>query len=856
MKSENLDQALTDLREQRPSDEEVRSAAKRVFRNVFDSAYLPERVERIKGCADFQALIPAYLDKSLSAARVSLLKDHVNECVDCRRALREAKSGEQTVLSFAPQKKRRSLMPWAFGAALAAGTAIGITGAFNGLLPGQHVVEATVSQVKGTLYTVSGLGTSLVKATSVIRNAEELRTGKGSGAIFQLVNGAEIEMGERSNVSITRTWRGTEVDVESGRVIVRADKAKKSFRVSAGDLLIPADNSIFAVNRGIKGARVSFAKGQANVKNGAQYKLVQAGYQESDSGYRLVNASLNEEFAWSQNPDTYLALLKEFATLQKQIQNLPSQGLRFSSDLAKYLPANTHFYAAIPNVGGTITEAKRLFDQRLAESEVLRNWWEHQSFSKNGELDRALTQIGAISQYLGDEIVLSMGSSAGRSDARPVFLAKVKQSGLKEYLQHNIPPGADVRFLDSAVAPAPAGKNSLFVSLDDNLVIASPDLPAIQAVMAATTSPVGGGFLDTPFYQRVGQSYANGVGYLLAIDMEQIVPKSVNKPKDVPPGLNNMQYLVLERRDANNDTENRATLSFSGNREGVASWLAAPGPMGSLDFVSPEANFAVSAVIKTPLTVVRELVDYSTKNDPNAIQSMADLESHLGVKVEEDIAAPIGGNATFAIDGPLVPIPSWKVAIEVNDSERLQNTIRTLVDHFNQQFGNEKGRLQLSSDQVESRTFYQMKNDKTPNVSVYYTYVDGYLLAGANETLLLQSIQNREAGITLASSSAFRSQMPSDSFTNFSAIVYHNAGKSLASAADQLKSTGKKGGAIAAMIAHSGPGLICIYGEPDRIIAATKSSFLGFNLGTLAGIEQGKPVLPLIASSAQHTVLQ
>ena len=57
--------------------------------------------------------------------------------------------------------------------------------------------------------------------------------------------------------------------------------------------------------------------------------------------------------------------MAEFSTLQKQIESIPSSGPRYSSDLAKYVPENSVIYAAIPNVGGTIEEAKRLFDDRL-----------------------------------------------------------------------------------------------------------------------------------------------------------------------------------------------------------------------------------------------------------------------------------------------------------------------------------------------------------------------------------------------------------------------------------------------------------------------------------------------------------
>ena len=48
-------------------------------------------VDRIEGCADFQSLIPAYLDSRLSEARTLLLVDHTHECIPCRKALKQAR---------------------------------------------------------------------------------------------------------------------------------------------------------------------------------------------------------------------------------------------------------------------------------------------------------------------------------------------------------------------------------------------------------------------------------------------------------------------------------------------------------------------------------------------------------------------------------------------------------------------------------------------------------------------------------------------------------------------------------------------------------------------------------------------
>jgi len=836
-----LDESVSAMRGEQVDDEVVRDAAKRVFRNVFDSAYIPERVGRIKGCADFQKLIPAYRDRTLSPARVALLEDHTSHCVECRRALKTAGAGGIATASFeaAGSRKRLRVLPLALAGVLAAGMAIGVTGAFNGLLLGQHAVRATVVSVEGKLYRMNEFGSSLLEAGAVVRNAEELRTAKGSRAIFQLLDGAKVEMAERSDVSVSRSWSGTSVDVERGRVIVQPAVARQnSFVLSAGDLRIPFKNAVLAIDRGTKSSRVAVAQGSATVERRGRTFPLRAG-EEFPPAYHLTNVSLQSDFAWSSNSGHYLALLEELSTLQKQLQAIPQPSLRYGSNLAKFLPAGTVIYTAIPNVGGTIAEAKRIFDGRLEESAVLREWWGQQPLARNGEFDRALEQISAISGYLGDEIVLAVPSSGPHQYGAPIFLAEVRRPGLESYLAQNMPKG----------------EKSLTISLDDHRVIASPEASEVQAVSQSLANPALAGFSQTPFYHRISQSYGAGAGYLLAVDMEQMIPKSVSTPKQVPPGFNNAQYLVLEKRNVGSgDAETRASLSFAGGRQGIASWLGAPGPMGSLDFVSPDANLAASMVMKNPLTVVQELVRYAGQADSQTAQHFSDIEAHLGVKLAEDLAAPFGGDATFAIDGPLVPVPTWKLAVEVYDEGHLRQTINTIVEHFNAQADEKTGRLQLIGEEVNSRTVFSLRNSKMPDVAAYYTFVDGYLLAGPNEATLLQAIQNRENGHTLVSSPGFQSQLPADNYTNFSAVVWHNAGKSLTAVADQLKASGGgplqagPGRSLAALLTTSGPGLISIYGEPDRIVAATKGDFLGFNLGTLAGIEQGRSIPSLIAS--------
>ncbi len=824
MKPNELDRAIAAVREDQPEETAAHDAARRVFNRLFESSFLRAPVESIRDCSDFQALIPAYLSRTLTPARVLLLEDHTLECVACRKALREAR-GREPEPGIWPEepRKRVPVMAWALAATLVLGIAAGVVVARYGLLPGQQTVRATVTNIEGRVYRISQFSSSLVEAGMFLKNADELRTAKGSRAILRLVNGSEVEIGERSDISFSRGWRGATVNLKQGRLIAGAnDAGQRAFYVSAGDISVPVRSALLSLDRGAKGSRVAIARGSARIAHGQNVFDLVAGQQFATNG--LAAVPIASEFSWSANAAAHLALLGELSTLQKQFQTIPTPGLRYSSSLARYVPDDTVIYGAIPNMGGAIAEAKRMFDERLTQSDVLRNWWNQKPQSQRDNFDSLIGRISSIASYLGDEIVISFAPHSA-----PLVIAEVRQPGLAEYLQQNLPASAGLHF-----------------SIDNNIFRASPD----PAQLGRTAS---GQFMNSAFYARIAKSYAAGAGYLLAINLEQTEPKTVMDKVGT-----NAQYLVVERRGSSNATETRASVSFAGSRQGVAAWLGAPGPMGSLDFVSPDASLAASFVMKTPRAVLEEAIALITPNDLRFPGELSAFESQTGLNVADDIAAPLGNDATFAIDGPLLPVPSWKLAIEVNDPNRLQQTIATLTERFNQHAQENQGKLESGSEQVNAQNFYWLRSSKRPNLTFYYTFVDGYLLAGANEGSLSQAIQNRQSGNTLINSANFRNQLPSDGYTNFSAVIYTNPASSFGPLVEQLKGssalTQAQKESLSALLASSSPVLVSVYGEPDRIVAASRGSFLGFDLGTLIGLRQGRPVLPLVASSARSAL--
>ena len=51
--------------------------------------------------------------------------------------------------------------------------------------------------------------------------------------------------------------------------------------------------------------------------------------------------------------------------------------------------------------------------------------------------------------------------------------------------------------------------------------------------------------------------------------------------------------------------------------------------------------------------------------------------------LKADLASAFGGEVTVALDGPLLPVPSWKIAAEVYYPDRLQSAMAKLVAAFN-----------------------------------------------------------------------------------------------------------------------------------------------------------------------------
>jgi hypothetical protein len=288
-----------------------------------------------------------------------------------------------------------------------------------------------------------------------------------------------------------------------------------------------------------------------------------------------------------------------------------------------------------------------------------------------------------------------------------------------------------------------------------------------------------------------------------------------------------VKYLIATHGDASGQTESRAVLAFAQQRSGLASWLAAPAPMGSLNFVSANASAVVSAVTKQPAKIFDDIVGLvQAHNQSNVNAELQQEEAQLGVDLRNNLAGALGGEVTFALDGPVLPKPSWKVIAEVNEPSVLQQSIAALVQLTGEHFKiSGKPVVMLEEQQTGNRIFYTLtfaQGGVIPEID--YTYANGYLVAGPSRAIVMNAVSTYANGDSLAASGSFHALLPRDSYANFSALMYWNLGPLVQPLASQFGSADQ--GTLARLAANAKPVAICAYGGANTIEVASTTSLL------------------------------
>jgi hypothetical protein len=850
-----LDQILNDIRHDEPDHATLNAAANRVWARVANheaevAITHTVQAEHLRDCNDFQSLIPAYLNKQLTSARVLLFEDHTRECFACRKELKQARTATakpQVAAVAAPKQSWFSLKQPVFRYAMAATLVLGLgAGSWKILefvLNSLKVFDAVVLASNGPIYRVSGAQNQLVKAGEQIKRGERLRTAKGSTAVLKLADGTQIEMAERAEVSLTDNPDGTTINLNQGNVIVEAAKQKngKHLYVKTDEALVSVVGTIFSVNNGTKGARVSVVEGEVHVEHNSKEDRLLPGDQVTTNA-SIEKVAIAQEVSWSRNAKQYDQMLAEVSKLRKDLASLPRPGVRNSTQILDVMPEGTVFYVALPNLTETLTASYNMVKQRVEQNPELNAWMSKQNAKEGrGFADKAFGQMREFGSHLGAEITMSFELNDKGSPDEPLFVANLANpAGLRTAIEQL--ENSPVQIVDDpATATAAAGKD-FFVWMNGDLLAASPKLANLQRF--AVSSKTESRFKSTSFYASLAKRYSEGTSVLVAGDLDKITPhiaKSDDKANAASEqlGLTNFRHLIAEIKDGNNNNaQNSVELTFKEANKGIASWLAAPAPMGALNYISADANVVGSFVIKDPTAMADNIINALKAVEPKFGEELMKLETEHSINVRNDIAAPLGGEFAFALDGPLVPTPAWKLIVEVYDQARMQSTLERIVSEMNRlaQTHSKQG-FTLTSSEENGQKFYVIKSLDFP-VEVNYAFTKGYLVAAPSKALIDRAMRYAESGSTLLLSPRFIASLPADKQANFSAMLYQNLAPVVNPIAKNMSNLGGKMngeiGAIASM-ANDAPSLAYAYSFGDRITLSVNTENGALNLGDILG---------------------
>ena len=598
------------------------------------------------------------------------------------------------------------------------------------------------------LYEISAAGIRPLAAGQDLPAGAEIRTAKDSEATLQLWDGSTVEVRERAALSSSQSGKDITVHVDRGSIIVQAAKRRAGhLYVTTADCRVAVTGTVFSVNVGVKGSRISVMQGEVHMAQDNQEKVLHPG-EQGVTGSSLEQAPIQYDISWSRSPN--------------RLGAWPASNASGSvSPLLELAPASTVVFATLPDAADSLKDAQDSLRQAAEQNPQLRGWLSERPTN----VEPLFARLQSAGEYLGDvALVVVQGAD---KQPQPVFLASTKRPGLADFLK----------------------KAGLPVAVEERpgVAVFGPGHEAVEEVAHSLDGPRGG-FHASACYARLAEAQREGATTMVCADISRL---------GQPTQGAGARYFLGEDGRVNGQPVSRLTVGFDGPRTGIAAWLAAPAPMGSLDYITSDAAFLAAFVVTDPAAILDQSLGMVPSLKEGADKAMADARRQTGADVHSDLVSSLGGEFALALDGPLLPTPSWKLIAEVYDPVRFQTALQAAVDTYNQGVVKSGGKpWRTSRETVEGRTFYMLgAADPNPLTEASYTFDDGYLIAGPSRAIVNQALRAKTARTSLARSTKFVSLMPRDSYANFSAVVYEDLGAALGPVAGLLGAFSSSGAA-------------------------------------------------------------
>jgi uncharacterized protein (TIGR03435 family) len=189
---------------------------------------------------------------------------------------------------------------------------------------------ATIENVDGKLYSLSGNGSRTVSGGDQVRANEILRTNNVAGATLTLVDGSRLEMSSQSELVLQRVDDGLRILLRTGGIIVNAAKQRTGhLYVQTKDVTVSVLGTVFFVNAEESGSRVAVIEGEVRVQQGATERNLRPGEHVSTNP-KPGTFAVQEEIGWSREAAAYLMLLHHSLAQSSAVRQSPSSSAAVS----------------------------------------------------------------------------------------------------------------------------------------------------------------------------------------------------------------------------------------------------------------------------------------------------------------------------------------------------------------------------------------------------------------------------------------------------------------------------------------------------------------------------------------------
>jgi hypothetical protein len=855
-----LDAAIAAVRQHKPGGQAVDEATARV-RAILAS---PQAVAEVQfnSIDDYIAAIPAYLSGDLSAPQRLLFEEERRRSIPLRRALDAADQTWSVQETVRPVTKRRTPVRWFAAAAAIVVAVVSFVLVDEIAVPDQDGL-VQVDHINGELFAVSDGQLLPLAQGAWLSGGQEVRTGQHSSAVLMLDDGSVVEMNERSELSVTRRLSGNRIDVDRGQIIVAAsEQGSGTLDVTTHEFVVSVKGTIFEVGHGSMGSRVAVIEGEVEVNHsGANHSLLPGQQMDSRHGAALID--IETGVSWSRDADTYVEMLQEVVALQRELASTMETERRYSTRLLDLVPGDTAVYIAVPNAPEKIADVYDVLKGRMQQGGRLAEAWTELENAGEGQfIDELMGWLRDTGDTLGAETVVTLSIEPGEDEpvAIPMVLSEVDAAVFRRTFEAQIQSlqSAHVHTADDFDVvlisdPDEAKDGQLSIWLHEDLLVGSISAAKIKQ-MSEIIEGQRNALVGSDFHALLADAYSNGAEFLGGIHLARLLGVMQAGQRELEfAGIDNAQFLIAERHQTAELAALQFDVHFAGARNGAASWLAAPAPMGALDFYSVDTAFVSAVVVKDPEDIVSELknVIRNTRGGTSEHDGSASLfENDLADDMRNGLLSALGGEAAFGLDGPAFPVPAWKAVLAVYNADLVQSAIERIVSLANERLVAEAvdAELLLTASSTRGYLSAGLQLVAAPGselaalqdqLSFHYAFVDGYLVVAPNEAMVGKAIDQYHSGVNVLANEDLRRLLPNDGHLDFSAMAFSRLGEFAADLVTRLPTsvTAEQQQVLTDLSNATGASLYSAYGETDRLrFVQNGNSALPFGIGQLLSL--------------------